>query len=100
MWTQIIKISIGLLLTNFNKTQILQKDAVNPKWPKNQKNSCRIAQMAPTNLKRSGFVNIFHQLSFSRTEQNKVPLFFDEHGVVRSHNAGLTKRFGYFGAPK
>ena len=29
--------SLGILLTDFNKAQVLAKDAVNPKWQKDQK---------------------------------------------------------------
>jgi 5-carboxymethyl-2-hydroxymuconate isomerase len=64
------------------------------------KNRCRKDQMANSNLKRSGFVKMSLKLSISRNEQNKVPLFFDEREAVKNHIAGLTKRFGYFGAPK
>jgi len=39
----------------------------------------------------------FHLAESSKT---KCHCFFDEHRAVRSHIAGLTKRFGYFGAPK
>ena|GEM_PF-6021706 len=74
--TQIFKNSLGILLTNFNKKRNLPKDAVNPKWQNDQKNSCRIGQMAIPNLKRSGFVKIPLNFSLSRNEQNKVPLFF------------------------
>jgi hypothetical protein len=47
---------LGVLLTHVNKPQTLPKDAVNPKWLKNQKNRCTIMQIALPNLKRSGFV--------------------------------------------
>ncbi|ARS39158.1 hypothetical protein CA265_05515 [Sphingobacteriaceae bacterium GW460-11-11-14-LB5] len=85
-----------------NKPQVLPKHAVNPKWQKNQKNSCRIEQIAPSNLKRSGFVFNNHnpQLFKGIEHKTKCRCFFDETGAVRSHLAGLTKRFGYFGAPK
>ena len=38
------------------KAQALPKNAVNPRGRRNQKNSYTIEQIAPTNLKRSGFV--------------------------------------------
>jgi hypothetical protein len=68
---------LGVLLTHVNKPQTLPKDAVNPKGQENQKNSCKIVQIALPNLKRSGFVlisiySIFHEYS----TQNEVPLFF------------------------
>jgi len=66
-----------------------------------QKNSCRITKMALPNLKRSGFVfNACKNFQPAPTNKTKCRCFFDEHGLVRSHIAGLTKRFGYFGAPK
>ena len=67
---------LGSTLADLNKPQSLPKDAVNPKWQNDQKNSCRIGQMAIPNLKRSGFVKIPLNFSLSRNEQNKVPLFF------------------------
>ncbi|ARS40146.1 hypothetical protein CA265_10975 [Sphingobacteriaceae bacterium GW460-11-11-14-LB5] len=90
------------MLTNINKVQALPKNFVNPKWQKNQKNSCRIEQIALPNLKRSGFVFNNHdsQLLKDIEHKTKCRCFFDKPGAVRSHLAGLTKRFGYFGAPK
>jgi len=38
------------------KAQALPKNAVNSRGRRNQKNSCTVEQIAPTNLKRSGFV--------------------------------------------
>ena len=38
------------------KAQALPKNAVNPRGRRNQKNSCIREQIAPTDLKRSGFV--------------------------------------------
>ncbi|ARS42623.1 hypothetical protein CA265_24350 [Sphingobacteriaceae bacterium GW460-11-11-14-LB5] len=80
----------------------MPKNFVNPKWQKNQKNSYRIEQIALPNLKRSGFVFNSHdsQLLKGIEHKTKCRCFFDEPGAVRSHLAGLTKRFGYFGAPK
>ena len=40
----------------FIKAQPLPKNAVNPRGRRNQKNSCIREQIAPTDLKRSGFV--------------------------------------------
>ena len=54
--TSFFENSLGILLTDFNKAQVLAKDAVNPKWQKDQKNRCNTEQMAPPNLKRSSFV--------------------------------------------
>ncbi|ARS39010.1 hypothetical protein CA265_04685 [Sphingobacteriaceae bacterium GW460-11-11-14-LB5] len=42
----------------------MPKNVVNPKWQKNQKNSCRIEQIALPNLKRSGFVFNNHDSQF------------------------------------
>jgi hypothetical protein len=59
VWTHFFGVGfLCILLTSFNKAQILPKNAVNPKWRENQKNSCRIVQIALPNLKRSGFVFI------------------------------------------
>ena len=92
---------IGVLLTNFNKAWILTKDAVNPKSLGNQKNKCTTVKTALTNLKRSGFVFITDNLILKNIEhKTKCRCFFDAHEIVQSLIAGLTKRFGYFGAPK
>jgi len=64
VWTYLFLIFLGVLLTNFNKTRILTKDAVNPKSQGNQKNSCTTVKIALTNLKRSGFVFIADNLIF------------------------------------
>ncbi|SDH39183.1 hypothetical protein SAMN05421827_12335 [Pedobacter terrae] len=94
--------SFGILLTDFNKARILTKDAVNPKSQGNQKNSCSSGKLALTNLKRSGFVFINDNLNFKRilnTKQSDA-VFLMRKGLCKRLIAGLTKRFGYFGAPK
>jgi hypothetical protein len=58
VWTHLFKNSLGSLLGNFNRAQILTKDAVNPRSQENQKNSCSSGKLVLTNLKRSGFVFI------------------------------------------
>jgi len=92
----------GIILYPLKNLSSLPKEAVNPKWQENQKNSCSIEQMAPPSLKRSGFVFInVNSKTFKGIEhKTKCRCFFDERGTVKSHIAGLTKRFGYFGAPK
>jgi hypothetical protein len=59
VWTHLLEAGfLSVLLTSFNKAQILPKNAVNPKGRGNQKNRCRMVKLAATNLKRSGFVFI------------------------------------------
>jgi hypothetical protein len=93
---------LDILLACFNKLQALPKNAVNPKGRQNQKNSCRIAQMAQPNLKRSGFVFIGIELKLKSALNTKrsAAVFLMSVGLCKRPIVGLTKRFGYFGAPK
>jgi hypothetical protein len=52
----VIEPGLNALLAYVNKPQVLPKNAVNPKWQKNQKNRYRKEQVALPSLKRSGFV--------------------------------------------
>ncbi|MDQ0637911.1 hypothetical protein QF042_001476 [Pedobacter sp. W3I1] len=59
VWTHLLGTGfLGVMLACLNNTQVLPKNAVNPKGQGNQKNSCRKEQIALPNLKRSGFVFI------------------------------------------
>jgi len=102
MWTHLFKNSLGILLSNFNQAWILTKYAVNPKSQGNQKNSCISGKLALTNLKRSGFVFIDDDLNFKKILNTKrsATIFLMRIGLCKRLIAGLTKRFGYFGAPK
>ena len=111
------------MLTNFNKARIITKDAVNPKSRGNQKNRCRTVKMAVTNLKRGGFVfitddlilkNIEHKPRRAQSDQRKHKQYLIKRSaavflmrvrlrkrlIAGSDSHRMTKRFGYFGAPK
>ncbi|ARS39392.1 hypothetical protein CA265_06885 [Sphingobacteriaceae bacterium GW460-11-11-14-LB5] len=98
------KNSLGIMLTNFNKARVLTKYAVNPKSRKNQKNRCCLGQLVLTSLKRSGFVFTNDDLTFFKKKilntKRSAAVFLMCMGLCKRLIAGLTKRFGYFGAPK
>jgi len=90
------------LLSNFNKAWVLPKHAVNPKSQGNQKNSCCSGKMALTNLKRSGFVFVNTEFLLEKILNTKrsAAVFLMRMWLRKRLIAGLTKRFGYFGATK
>jgi hypothetical protein len=84
---------LGILPANINNTQILTKDAVNPKRLGNQKNSCSSGKLAVTNLKHSGFVFINDGLSFLKNIEHitKCRYFFDAQGDCEKAHCWINK---------
>jgi hypothetical protein len=84
--------SLGVVLACFNNTQVLPKNAVNPKSRRNQKNRCSSGKLALTNLKRSGFVFIRNDLKFKNIEhKTKCRCFFDVGGFVQKAHCWIDK---------
>jgi len=96
-----------VLLACFNKLQVVPKNAVNPKGQENQKNRSSSLQLARTNLKRSGFVFVITEFKLKKALNTKqsasvflMCMRLCKGPIAGSDSHRMTKRFGYFGAPK
>ena len=77
VWPIFFKNSLGILLTNFNNTQILTKDAVNHRSRGNQKNSCSLGKFCTNKPETQWFCVHKSWFYFKKYwTQNEVPLFF------------------------
>jgi hypothetical protein len=116
--THIVKIVWGIMLACFEKTQPLPKHARQSQEPEESKKQVQFRQIGTNKPETQWFCvhnddlilkNIEHKPRRAQSAQRKhkqelikrsATVFLMRMGLCKRLIAGLTKRFGYFGAPK